>query len=698
MSNNNKPATAGVMRFFRNIGGKKGTIETAETEVATVNQHPIPFPNLVSSLQAVDDVISSIQPLPSLTPKSLSRATGVSEVEPGAYPVDGPRSRPSTGRTPDTEGLGLEFAPTSQNDTDHDEGLIPADISNLLAFNFTRHNTEESTRNDDGLIHADPVDGPENGEIATAEPITANARRLRQKKLCLDLSLLAIVAIVIVSIILLAFLLAPKSSTQTQNPIQENPGTIDSITQAPTSLLERLNLPEYTLRAMENPRSPQAKAYHWLSSNINKSNNTQHLPAWRLKQRFALTTFYYSTRGEHWVNLRQGWLEWDSNECDWERQRWILIAQDAKVACNDDGQLLSLQFFSAINLDGTLPPEIFLLHDSLQILTLYSNLQLEGSIPTEVGLMTRLTSLLLSTTHLSGILPTELGQLQSLEKLLISGSKLVGTLPAELGNLSNLTDLGFDTVNFSGSIPTEILQLSNLKTLSFSDCPGLEITSFLTEVVGNPHNLEMLSLGNRKTGGFTSIPSEIGKLTNLAQLLFSDFQLNGTIPSEIGLLTKLNYLDLEKNSISGTLPEELLQLSQLRLLNIKSNKLEGKILDQGGLHQLSKLWVLQIHDNLFSGYLATEVGLMSSLDELELQNTNLSGTLPTELLLLAKLTNLVLMNTSLAGSIPHGLCNKKLLPQEEKCFRHGCYGVPTTNLSACYGTNLCGCSCDPCSN
>ncbi|CAB9512662.1 Leucine Rich Repeat [Seminavis robusta] len=659
-----------------NNGEKKGEQQKKEIDVIIGNQHPITLPDShaldVSSPLTLRDIIRGTQPSPiTLTSPAMHQTGGTREDGPGAYSVVG--IRPT--RIPEMEELGLELVPTAQDDRDRE----------------------------DGLIHADPIDDLENRTIPTAEPITTRAKRLWQKKLFLFLSLEAMVAQVLVLIILVAFLLAPKSSNQTQPakqqngviPIQENPGTIASITQAPQFLSERLHLPEYTLRAMENPRSPQAKAYRWISSNINKSNNTQHLPVWRLKQRFALATFYYSTRGDYWVK-NQGWLDWDTNECSWEQLQLL----KGEAACADNGKLLSLRFGYANNyannLDGTIPPEIALLRDSLETLSIFQNPQLKGNIPMEVGLMTRLTLLLFSTTSLSGTLPTELGQLESLEGLSISGRELDGTLPTQLGNLRKLTALGFGRANFSGSIPTEILGLSNLKTFSFLECPGLDTESFLPEVVGNLHSLNSLNLGYRKTGGFTSIPSEIGKLTNLTNLILNDFQLNGTIPSEMGLLTKLIYMNLERNYITGALPEEISKMSQLQLLLISANQLKGRLLEQDVLTQLTQLQQLRIDDNLFSGSIATEISLLSSLENLELQDTNLSGTLPTELLLLDNLTSLVVMNTSLTGSIPDGLCNVILSPHETKMFGGNTYAVPTTNLSVCYDTNLCGCTCENC--
>ena len=62
------------------------------------------------------------------------------------------------------------------------------------------------------------------------------------------------------------------------------PGT-DKIDQSSQkTLLHDLNLPEYTLRAIETPAAPQAKAYEWLIGN----RKHKELPQWRLIQRFVL--------------------------------------------------------------------------------------------------------------------------------------------------------------------------------------------------------------------------------------------------------------------------------------------------------------------------------------------------------------------------------------------------------------------------
>ena len=73
----------------------------------------------------------------------------------------------------------------------------------------------------------------------------------------------------------------------------------------------------------------------------------------------------------------------------------------------------------------------------------------------------------------------------------------------------------------------------------------------------------------------STIPSEIGELTQLAHLSLTSDALTGTIPSEIGLLTQLTWLDFSDNSLTGTLPNEIGLLTQLMWLTVDSNNLSG---------------------------------------------------------------------------------------------------------------------------
>jgi Leucine-rich repeat (LRR) protein len=75
----------------------------------------------------------------------------------------------------------------------------------------------------------------------------------------------------------------------------------------------------------------------------------------------------------------------------------------------------------------------------------------------------------------------------------------------------------------------------------------------------------------------STIPSEIGLLTQLTWLSFAYNQLTSTIPSEIGLLTQLTLLSFSTNQLTSTIPSELGRLTQLVELSFHYNELSGTI-------------------------------------------------------------------------------------------------------------------------
>ena len=72
--------------------------------------------------------------------------------------------------------------------------------------------------------------------------------------------------------------------------------------------------------------------------------------------------------------------------------------------------------------------------------------QLTGEIPAELGSLTNLTDLRLTSNQLTGEIPAELGGLSNLTDLRLSGNKLTGCIPGGLRDvpLNDLTQLGLD--------------------------------------------------------------------------------------------------------------------------------------------------------------------------------------------------------------------------------------------------------------
>jgi hypothetical protein len=66
------------------------------------------------------------------------------------------------------------------------------------------------------------------------------------------------------------------------------------------------------------------------------------------------------------------------------------------------------------------------------------------------------------------------------------------------------------------------------------------------------------------------VPTEIGRLTELEALSFSNTSVTGTLPSQINNLSKMEFLFFQVNKLVGSLPE-LDRLTSLRTLFLQSN-------------------------------------------------------------------------------------------------------------------------------
>ncbi|WP_414518908.1 COR domain-containing protein, partial [Nostoc sp. PCC 9305] len=131
----------------------------------------------------------------------------------------------------------------------------------------------------------------------------------------------------------------------------------------------------------------------------------------------------------------------------------------------------------------------------------------------------------------------------------------------------------------------------------------------------------------------SSLPPEIGQLTNLQSLHLNSNQLN-SLPPEIGQFTKLQFLNLNGNQLSS-LPPEIGQLTKLRTLYLNGNQLSSLPPEIG---QLTKLQSLYLDGNQLSS-LPPEIGQLTKLQSLYLRSHHLSS-LPREIRQLSNLKKL----------------------------------------------------------
>jgi Leucine-rich repeat (LRR) protein len=403
-------------------------------------------------------------------------------------------------------------------------------------------------------------------------------------------------------IIILFVLLRRRSSIESSPDLPTFAPTLDMEVK---DLLENLKplLSTTSRQQLEIPDSVPSSAFNWLvKSNFNSYSFDQQV------QRFAMASFYFSTKGTLWKK-KNGWLT-DDDECTWY--------QDYKPNPCVNGTLQVLSLYDN-NLHGLLSNDIALL-SSLNMLNLSTN-NLEGPIPIEIRNLSSLVIVDLSGNRLNGMIPTEIGVLKNLRELYLNNNWISGEIPSELFECTELTTLVLLENNLDGSIPKEIGQCVQLMKVDFKD----------NDLVG-------------------SIPSEVGQLTRLTKLDLERNDLDGTIPSEVGQCTQLMNLDLEDNNLDGSIPIEIGQCIQLTEMDLNNNTLVGSIPSEIG--QCIQLWSLILSYNSFDGTIPSEIGLCKNLTNLDFTDNNLHGSLPYEIYEIPSIKELYFLCNNVTFSVP----------------------------------------------
>eukprot|EP01012_Entosiphon_sulcatum_P052140 TRINITY_DN7164_c0_g1_i2.p1 TRINITY_DN7164_c0_g1~~TRINITY_DN7164_c0_g1_i2.p1 ORF type:complete len:999 (-),score=148.49 TRINITY_DN7164_c0_g1_i2:58-3054(-) len=288
---------------------------------------------------------------------------------------------------------------------------------------------------------------------------------------------------------------------------------------------------------------------------------------------------------------------------------------------------------------GPIPTTIALAHD-LQLFYVDTN-QLNGPIPAEVcGLtnlqafhvqvnqlesipdcfgtnLTRVSEVLLANNAIAGTLSVGICNMHALTLFQIQNNRdLGGTLPNCIGNWTKISSLIIEVTGVSGTLPATLAGLHQLQLLILSQS---QFSGTIPDSFGNLQRLQALVLNgnppntNPSNWFVGSIPPSVSQLSTLVTLYLAYNQLNGTLP-DLTQLSHLQKLALNNNAFSGSLPNSMLQLFQnpipncggdcTRQLHLEFNQFTGTIpLAFANMNTpQSNLTELQIHDNMFYGY------------------------------------------------------------------------------------------------
>jgi len=319
----------------------------------------------------------------------------------------------------------------------------------------------------------------------------------------------------------------------------------------------------YTIESLSLQDSPQSKALRWTRRYDDRETYTLD----RKIQRFALMSLKYSITDE---NLSDEDLEMyaTTHECDW---------YEITRCVNDIYKELEL---SKTMIRGELVPELALL-SSLERLGM-NDTDLVGVLPTYLGQISTLKEILMNGNRFRGSIPTDFGRLTNLEYVDFGNNLLSGTIPPEIGLWTRVTTLILSKNGFTGTIPSEIAQLNDLMkiTMSSNKLVGLfplEMGQlkkikifdagknyfdgeFVSRFESSRSALEYLNLESNEFTG--SLPSTIGELTSLTELVLSSNAFESKIPSELGMLSNARTILLQDNMFTGSVPDEICELTE----------------------------------------------------------------------------------------------------------------------------------------
>ena len=311
----------------------------------------------------------------------------------------------------------------------------------------------------------------------------------------------------------------PASAVPSRSPVdQVRQGQIYEILKSVTSETD-----------LNDKSSPQFAAYDWIVKYDKITSITSHGVTIdeekRIRIRYSLASFYYSTGGDHWA-AHDGWLDVLTGECDWKFISCVNYEQD----------IVAISTGERNNLVGSVPSELKTL-EALRELNLTNN-ELTAITP-DMGKLSKLVNLDLSSNKIVGKIPSSIFNLSTLSVLNLASNKFSGTISPQISALVSLGQLQLYDNSLTGKLTTELEQLSRLDLL---DIHMNQMTGNITQILNGLTGLMVISMAdNRFTGSLTA--EFVLQFQEAIEFDFGNVDMNSSpIPSEIGTLSSLGRL------------------------------------------------------------------------------------------------------------------------------------------------------------
>ena len=426
--------------------------------------------------EALEDVLSSIEPLPSNTPianailddKIRCAVSISSSYGPGAY---------AQAESPPL--VRLEATTTTATTATSEVGGASSGQHLLVAHPVTISQELLELPTAQEVVDLEQA---RDSSSSRREPRNSKPDSDRNRSRSMLYALLGVV-VAVGAVLLLVFLL--PSETPTMNAVNTTNVQKEGATAAPTASTRDYVLgllSADTIVAIRNyPDAPPTLAFHWLIDDDapfwetlwNSTNTTDaDIRETRILQRYGLAIFYFALRGDDWYQNTE-WLEPGVDECLWH--------SSFDTPCHDQDPDRTWLFVDVAldsnNLRGTVPPEVFPLLPNLRVFDVAHN-SVTGTIPSELGIATDLLLLNVMDNHITGPLPALPSKLMMVN---LAENQLTGTLPAiALGQMTSLFDWNVTDNAFRGPIPSGKVVLFGTALYNLFFVPSLTLALYNT--------------------------------------------------------------------------------------------------------------------------------------------------------------------------------------------------------------------------
>ncbi|GFP83470.1 uncharacterized protein at4g06744 [Phtheirospermum japonicum] len=211
------------------------------------------------------------------------------------------------------------------------------------------------------------------------------------------------------------------------------------------------------------------------------------------------------------------------------------------------------------------------------------------------------------------------------------------------------------SVDFNGfqlSSPTIVGFLDQLPDIAIFHANSNDFSGLIPPNLSNLPYLYELDISNNKFSG--PFPPSILGMDGLSYLDLRFNFFTGSIPPEI-FARDIDFLFLNNNNFMTRLPDNIGPDTNILYLTLANNKFFGPI-PRGISRALSGLTEILLLNNLLTGCLPYELGLLKDAVVFDAGNNNLTGPLPFSLGCLQNLEVLNLAGNMLYGNIPEIIC------------------------------------------